>query len=171
MFENGLETKCYNEFFLSKHASTKEALGIHGLTKMKLKEKKAILQGEQRYKNFTDFINLRKGLPIVSFNVKYDRDKVLIPAFKRIKSGLMKKSVHRWRCAQEICKRTGNWRLWNLDEALEHFGFKRRPDDAFHDAIQDARLAAKVYMMAVKLTPLKEEKHGFIEENGEDRGV
>ena len=35
-----------------------------------------------------------------------------------------------------------NLGFWNLDEALEHFGFKRRPDDAYHDAIQDARLAA-----------------------------
>ena len=82
----------------------------------------------------------------------------------------MKKSLHRWRCAQEICKRTGNWRLWNLDEALEHFGFQRRPDDAFHDALQDARMAAKVYMKASVLTPLKEEKHGFVDGNGEERG-
>ena len=67
-----------------------------------------------------------------------------------------------------MCKRTGNWRLWNLDEALEHFGLARRPDDAYHDALQDSRLAAKVYMEASKLTPLKEEKLGLVVENEED---
>ena len=133
-----------------------------------MREKNAIPMEKSRYKGFTDFINQRKELPIVSFNAMYGRDQVLIPAFKRIKCGLMKKSLHRWRCAQEICKRTGNWRLWNLDEALEHFGFHRRPDDAFHDAVQDARLAAKVYMKASVLTPLKDEMHGFVNGNEED---
>ena len=75
--------------------------------------------------------------------------------------GNLAASSERWRCVQDLCKRTGNWRLWSLDDALEHFGFGRRGEDDFHDALHDARLAAKVYMQAIKLKPLKQADFGF----------
>ena len=77
----------------------------------------------------------------MSFNVGYDRDKVLIPAFKQLGLGEMEGTSGRWRCAQELCERTQNWKIVNLDDALEHFGFARREEDTYHDALHDARLA------------------------------
>ena len=53
--------------------------------------------------------------------------------------------------------------MWNLDDALEYFGYDRRKEDEFHDALDDARLAAKVYMKAIRLTPLKDSGLGFIQ--------
>ena len=113
------------------------------------------------------FLNKRKELPIVSFNVGYDLDKVLKPAFKGLGYISMETSSVRWRCAQELCKRTKNWKMWNLDDALEYFGYARREEDADHDALEDARLAAKVYMEAIKLTPLKDSMMGFIKPSKE----
>ena len=107
------------------------------------------------------FLNIRKELPIVSFHIGYDRDRVLQPAFKRLGLEALDGARDRWRCAQELCKRTGNWRIWNLDEALEHFGFERREEDTYHDALHDARLAAQVYMQAMQLPPLKTAEFGF----------
>ena len=40
----------------------------------------------------------------------------------------MDDTEYRWRCAQDLCKRTGNWKLWSLDDALEHFGLGRYGD-------------------------------------------
>ena len=98
----------------------------------------------------------------MSFNVGYDLDKVLKPAFKGLGFNSMETASVRWRCAQDICKRTENWKLWSLDDALEHFGFLRRQEDDFHDALHDARLATQVYMKAVRLTPLKDARLGFV---------
>ena len=113
------------------------------------------------------FLNQRRELPITSFNVGYDRDKVLEPAFKRLDLDEMLAAQGRWRCSQELCKRTENWRLWSLDDALEHFGYRRRKEDAYHDALDDARLTAKVYMQAVQLAPLKEPDYGFVSQDGD----
>ena len=170
LYQDGKETESFNQFYRSEHPCTKKALEIHQLTKKKLREKRATPFTRMRAKELLMFLNKHEQLPIVAFHAGYDRNKVLKPAYWRLSNNEMDALDDRWICAQERCKRTGNWKLWNLDEALEHFGFKRRPDDAYHDAIQDARLAAKVYMMAIKLTPLKEEKHGFVDKNEEDEG-
>ena len=103
----------------------------------------------------------------MSFNVGYDLVKVLKPAFKGLGFNSMETASVRWRCAQDICKRTENWKLWSLDDALEHFGYARRQEDANHDALHDARLAAKVYMEAIKLPPLKTIDMGFIKPSKE----
>ena len=51
-----------------------------------------------------------------------------------------------------------------LDDALDHFGFKQRGEDDAHDALVDARLAAKVYMEASMLPPLKSSLLGHVNE-------
>ena len=162
LYDDGVEEDIYNQYFLSEHGSTREALRVHGLNTTKLKEMKATRFSKTQAMGLMRFLNQRKQLPITSFNVRYDRDKVLMPAFKGLDLGEMNAAYDRWRCAQELCKRTKNWRLWSLDDALEHFGYRRREEDAFHDALDDARLTAKVYMQAVRLHPLKDCDLGFI---------
>ena len=129
-----------------------------------MKEKKAVEFKKTAAKDLMKFLNKGEQLPIVSFNIKYDKDKVLKPAFKKLDLDNLEATEARWRCAQELCKRTENWKIWSLDDALEHFGFDRREPDMFHDALDDARLAAKVYMEAIQLPPLKEAKLGFAHE-------
>ena len=38
----------------------------------------------------------------------------------------------------------------SLDDVLEHCGFERREEDEPHDAIEDAKLAAKLYMFLIR---------------------
>ena len=103
-------------------------------------------------------------MPIVAFHAGYDRDKVLKPAYQVIGSNEMVAMDQRWVCAQERCKRTGNWKVIGLDDALEHFGFEKREEGDSHNALVDARLAAQVYMAASTLAPLKSSLLGFINE-------
>lgn len=110
------------------------------------------------------FLNKHHQMPIVAFFAGYDRDKVLKPAYDKLHNNEMAMLDDRWICAQERCKRTGNWKVMSLDDALEHFGFERRDEDAAHDALVDARLAAVVYMEASQLTPLKRCPLGFANE-------
>lgn len=110
------------------------------------------------------FLTKHEDLPIVAFFIGYDRDKVLSPAFRRLGLEEMDAQASRWRCAQALCKRTRNWKVLSLDDALSHFGYDRRDEDDPHDALEDARLAAQVYMAAMKLTPLKDGILGFVNE-------
>ena len=160
-FENGIEVAKWTKYFHAWHRSTKDALRTHGLSRRKLKEKKANPFCKLQAKAMIEFLDIKNEWPITSFNVEFDRDKVLKPAFKLVGLEDELAADDRWRCAQELCKRTENWKLWSLDDALEHFGFDRRKDDEFHDALHDARLAAQVYMKAIKLKPLKDSGLGF----------
>ena len=67
-----------------------------------------------------------------------------------------------------MLERTGEWRFLGLDDALEYFGHESRDKDAHHDALTDARLAAKVYMELMKLPPLKVAELGFMFEEEEE---
>ena len=167
LYDDGVEEDIFNQYFQAEHGSTREALRIHGLNAAKLKELKATPFTTTQAKGLMRFLNQRRQLPITSFNVGHDRDKVLEPAFKGLGLGELAAAHGRWRCAQELCKRTGNGRLKVLDDALEHFGYKRREEDICRDAVDDARLVAKVYMQAVKLPPLKPAEYGFVIEEDE----
>ena len=111
-----------------------------------------------------EFLNQQDQFPIVAFFAGYDRNRVLKPAFKKLGLDDMEKMDGRWICAQERCKRTRDWKVLGLDDALEHFGFEARRENDSHDALVDARLAAQVYMAASMLTPLKSSLLGFVNE-------
>ena len=85
----------------------------------------------------------------------------------KLGSSSLSKMDGRWICAQERCKRTGNWKLIGLDDALEHFCLEPRDENENHDALKDARLAAQVYMAASLLPSLKSSLLGFINEEEE----
>ena len=52
----------------------------------------------------------------------------------------------RWLCTLDMSDRLLNLESKGLDDLLEHFGFERREDAGYHDAVQDCQLTAKVYM-------------------------
>lgn len=55
-----------------------------------------------------------------------------------------------------------NWNAWNLDDVLENCGFKRRKEDAHHEALDDCRNAAKVYMKLNTMAKPIESQYGFV---------
>ena len=126
-----------------------------------LREKKAKLFDRKRANALLDFLKKFEEFPIVAFHAGYDRDKVLNPSLQQMGYSDITAFDARWICAQERCKRTRDWRLMSLDDALEHFGHERRREEDHHDALVDARLAATVYMAASELPPLKLSLLGF----------
>ena len=132
-----------------------------------MQELKAKTWNRLSVRGLIEFLHQHKGFPIVAFYAGYDRDKCLKPAFKKLGLDDMEMMDTRWICAQERCKRTRNWKVIGLDDALEHFGFQPRRETDNHDALVDARLAAKVYMEASMLSPLKSSLLGFQNEKDE----
>ena len=92
---------------------------------------------------------------------------MLKPAYKKLGLDDMEKMDARWTCAQERCKRSKDWKVVSLDDALEKFGFQPRGEHDHHDALVDARLAAQVYMAASMLAPLKSSLLGFVNQEEE----
>jgi DNA polymerase III epsilon subunit-like protein len=50
----------------------------------------------------------------------------------------------------DLADRVPECEIKTLDEVLEHCGFARREEDVPHDAIEDAQLVAKIYMVLIK---------------------
>ena len=48
-----------------------------------------------------------------------------------------------------------------LDDALEYFGHERRDLEKFHEALEDARCAAKVYMSIMQMPEMKKSGLGY----------
>ena len=107
------------------------------------------------------YLNNQRDLPIVAHYVNYDRDKVLRPAFKKVDNLDALPPNSRWRCTQEMGFKVPGLNMVTLDDALEHFGHDRRDVDKPHDALEDARCAAKVYMSIMAMPDMKKGKLGF----------
>ena len=83
-YEDGKEVAANNQYFLPTKRMTDSALKIHGLDRDKLKSKGAKNISKGQLGILVNFLNERKDQPIVAHSVKYDRDKVLKPAFKKL---------------------------------------------------------------------------------------
>ena len=110
-----------------------------------------------------NYLNIMKDLPIVAHNVQHDRDKVLKPAYKKVDNLDALPPDSRWRCTQEMANKIPGLNMISLDDALEHFGHERRDLDKPHDALEDARCAAKVYMSIMAMPEMKKAKLGFMD--------
>ena len=60
VYEDGQEGEQYNQYFKATQGSTSEALGIHGLTKKKLKEKQAKHFNKTNVKALMQFLNRQR---------------------------------------------------------------------------------------------------------------
>ena len=140
---------------------TESALRVHGLSRKVLKKKGAKVFTKATSDMIMNYLNIMKDLPIVAHNVEHDRDKVLMPAFKKVGNLDALPPDSRWRCTQEMANRIPFLNMVTLDDALEHFGHERRDVDKHHDALEDARLAAKVYMSIMAMPEMKKGKLGF----------
>ena len=95
---------------------------------------------------------------------KHDYNKVLRPAFQRVDNFKVLPKPERWRCTIDLADRLPKCEIKLLDEVLEHCGFERREEDALHDALDDAQLAAKVYMYLIKQPEPYKSHLGFCKE-------
>ena len=109
-----------------------------------------------------NYLNIMKDLPIVAHNVEHDRDKVLKPAFKKVDNLDALSPDSRWRCTLEMASKIPGLKMMTLDDVLDHFGHERRDVEKPHDALEDARCAAKVYMSMMAMPEMKKGKLGFM---------
>ena len=96
------------------------------------------------------FLNAFKDQPIVAHYVEHDRDQVLSKAFEKASSQDILPPKDRWRCTFEMAKQLPGIKTCQLDDVLEYFNYERRDPEAKHDALEDCRLTAKVYMEMMK---------------------
>ena len=96
--------------------------------------------------------------------MKYDRDKVLRPAYEKLGAAHLLPPEKRWRCALELSERCQGLLVRTLDSVLEHFGFEPRDEEEKHSAIEDCELTAKIYMELMELPELKKATLGWTKE-------
>ena len=102
-----------------------------------------------------NYLNTNKDFPIIAFNAQYDRDKVLKPAYKKVNNLDRLPPDNRWRCALEMACKVPGLNVFTLDDVLEHFGHERRDMNKYHEALEDARCTAKVYMSMMAMPEIK----------------
>ena len=111
-----------------------------------------------------NFLNTHPDLPIVAHNVEHDRDQVLRPAFERVGAIHNLPKEERWRCTFEMSMRYKEIKHKSIEGVLEHFGLPGRDPEAKHDAVEDCRFAAAVYMKLMVMPPPKVSVLGFVKE-------
>jgi len=111
-----------------------------------------------------NFLNAFEELPIVAHNVWHDRVQVLGPAFEKVGNASRLPKSDRWKCTVKMSDGIPGVSMRFLDDLLEHFGYERRDPEQAHDAVNDCRLTAKVYMDLMKISHLKKSHLGFIKE-------
>ena len=72
--------------------------------------------------------------------------------------------MDRWRCTWKLSEGLPGIECRLLDDLLEYFGMERRAVYKPHDAVDDCKYAAEVYMKIMKMLKAKAEDLGFHEE-------
>ena len=140
------------------------------MTKKELKKRGAKDWTKQASDELANFLELRPGLPIVAHGMKYDRDKVLKPAFKRVENQERFPEWSRWKNTQDLMYKLPDRYTFSLDEALDLCGLEPRDEDAMHDAVADAKHAGLFYMKLIKMPEPYKSKLGFWYEGDGDNG-
>jgi|OM-RGC.v1.029590235 DNA polymerase III, epsilon subunit and related 3''-5'' exonucleases len=108
-----------------------------------------------------NFLNTHKDLPIIAHSAKYDRDRVLYRAFKKVGNLERFPPKERWRCTFDLACDFPAIKDPTLDGLLEYCSFDRRDPDEPHNALNDCYLTAKVYMKMKTMPPAPLSKLGF----------
>ena len=83
-FRKGEPVKTYNEYFLPDYETSAEAQEITGLSKGVLKKLKAKRWTKAQSLILNNWLKVTQDVPIVAHGVKFERDKVLVPALSLI---------------------------------------------------------------------------------------
>ena len=159
--EDGKETARHREFFMPEHDFTKRATEINGLTLERLKEKGAKKFTKAASERLVNFLIRHRDYHIVCHSAKYDKDKVLKPAFKKVDNMDCFPPDERWRCTLVMANQVPNLMWVTLDDLLGHFGFDRGEEGEPHEALEDAQCAAKVYLKLLEMPEMKKSGLGF----------
>ena len=116
-----------------------------------LKEKGAVEFNSESAQKLVDWLNKYEHLKVVVFGAFYDFDTVFKLWINGYQGCYDTVNPSRRRCAQKRMQRTGRRWGFRLNDALQWFGFPPREEGAKHDALEDARNTAKVWMEASKL--------------------
>ena len=76
--------------------------------------------------------------------------------------------MDRWRCTWKLSEGLPGIECRLLDDLLEYFGIERRAVYKPHDAIDDRKYAAAVYMEIMKMPKATAKDFGFVNENEEN---
>ena len=83
-YEKGVCAQEYKQFFMPERDITEEAEKIHGLNVKRLRQKYTRKFTNDSASILAEFLNEYPNIPIVAHGVKFDRDKVLKPAFRKV---------------------------------------------------------------------------------------
>ena len=83
---------------MPKGKFTQSAMNINGISRDKLKERGATEFTKHTSDLLMNYFDINKDFPIIAHNVEYDRDKVLIPAFKKVDNLARLPPNDRWKC-------------------------------------------------------------------------
>ena len=100
---------------------TESAIKIHGLTKQRLKEKKARKWTKGESNKLVNFLKIHEDLPIVAHYIHHDRDTVLKGAFEKVNNVEQMPRNDRWRCTWEMCKDLPGVKVGSLNEVLVYY--------------------------------------------------
>ena len=127
MYKDGQEVMTHGigKYFLPNGKITDSAFGTHGFDKETLKQNGTKSLTYEDCKDLVSFLHKEGTFPIIAHKVKYDRDQVLKPAFKRLRNctGLPRDS--RWICTMDLADQRPDLvprRVSRgLDSLLKHF--------------------------------------------------
>ena len=153
LYKNGKPGPEYKRFFMPEKDIKTEK--IHGLTYDKLRGLHARKFTKASCEFLHTFLTDCPDLPIVTHGVKFDRDKVLKPAFEKVGAAHFMPPDDRWRCTIDMSERCEGLIEKSLDCCLDYWGFDQRDESKPHDATVDCHCVAKVYMKLIKEPPIK----------------
>ncbi len=128
-----------------------EASRVHGYTREILER-----DGEPPHQVYREFAEYSGQLPLVSFNLEYDLDQVLVPEWKRLGLSAIGAIGSRGFCALRLAQRlldpvpAGNCKLQTLRQ------YYRLPERGAHTALGDVQTVAD--LMAQVLRPIAEHR-------------
>ena len=146
---------------MPEHKFTRDAKKVNNLDKKKLKEMKAEEFTKGKSNILMNYLNTHKDLPIVAHYAKYDRDKVLYRAFKKVGNLDKLPPKERWRCTFDLACSIPDIKDTTLDGVLDYCNYERRDNDQPHNALTDCVLTAQIYMKMMTRPPPPVSKLGF----------
>ena len=115
LYKNGEAKKVHKEKYMPRRRITKEAESIHGLSKLILMMLECEYFSKEASDRLSDFLHEEEDLPIVAHWVHFDRDMVLMPAFKKVENDERMPEKTRWRCTYEMARLIPEIEWRNLD--------------------------------------------------------
>ena len=102
---------------------------LHKFTKWRLKASNSKRFSRDSAELLIEFLNKYPKIPIVAHAVKFDRDKVLMPALSRVNMQHLMPPKSRWRCTLDLSDRCVDLPDKALETIYTYFGYEERADE------------------------------------------